>query len=108
MPKKLDWEAYTNQKRIQVIEEIKEGISMNDGCIVNFNMFSDLALSLSIEIDENKITGLYGSLNDVLNVSGFEPENINQESKKERLIFMNISFGQGSGDLKLDIPAVPG
>ncbi|MDX5584883.1 MAG: hypothetical protein QNK20_08100, partial [Aureibaculum sp.] len=77
------------------------------GCIMNFNMFSDLALTLSIEIEENKIQTLHKALSLVVNISEFELDDLNLESKKERLIFMNISFGSGKGEPKHEIPEVP-
>ena len=55
MIKKLNWEAYSSHKRIIAIEEIKQVIINNGGYIINYNMFSDLAISLSIEIEENQI-----------------------------------------------------
>lgn len=108
MPEKLSWEAFTDHSRIQAIEEVKDVISINGGCIVNFSMFSDLALSLSIEIEENRIFGLYKTLSSILKISGFDIKNINSESAKERLIFLNISFSSGRGELKNEIPDVPG
>ena len=55
MQKKLSWELFSNTNRHEVIDAIKNIISDNDGCIMNFTSFSDLALGLSIEIEENKI-----------------------------------------------------
>ena len=55
MQKKLSWQIFSNDDRNKVIEVIKNTISNSGGCIMNFNMFSDLALTLSIEIEENKI-----------------------------------------------------
>lgn len=83
MIKKLNWQAYSGNDRNKIIDKIKEAISASDGCILNFNMFSDLALSLRIEIEEREIQGLHKSLSCILKVSDFDPEDINLESKKE-------------------------
>ncbi|MDN5201971.1 hypothetical protein QQ008_11370 [Fulvivirgaceae bacterium BMA10] len=107
MLRKLNWQAYTNGDRNKTIEEVKAIISNNDGCIMNFNMFSDLALSLSIEIEENKIPALHSTLSEILKVSGLK-ENVNPDSTKDWLIFINISFSSGKGELKREVPAVPG
>jgi hypothetical protein len=104
MQKKLSWQVFSNDDRNEVIEAVKNTISNSDGCIMNFNMFSDLALTLSVEIEENKIQTLHRALSRVVNVSKLEVHNINLESKKEWLIFMNISFGKGKGELKQEIP----
>lgn len=42
MKNKLTWAAYSSKPRIEIIENIKDIISKNDGYIMNFNMFSDL------------------------------------------------------------------
>lgn len=75
---------------------------------MNFNMFSDLALTLSVEVEENRIPELYNALSSTLRVSDFDAENIRTESTKEWLLFMNISFGGGEGKLKGEVPAIPG
>ncbi len=108
MQKKLNWEAFSNGKRNKVIEELKNTISSSDGYIMNFNMFSDLALTLSIEIEENKIQTLHKALALVLKVSELDLNELNLESKKDWIIFINISFGKGIGELKQKIPKVPG
>ena len=108
MQKKLSWQAFSNDDRNKVIEAVKNTSSNKDGCIMNFNMFSDLALTLSIEIEENKIQTLHKALSLIVNISEFELHDLNLESKKEWLIFMNISFTKGKGELKHEIPEVPG
>ena len=108
MQKKLSWQAFSNGDRNTVIEYVKNAISSNDGCIMNFNMFSDLALSLSIEIEAYRAIELYKSFSEILSINDDDENAISSESKKELLIFMNISFGQGKGKLKSQIPDVPG
>ena len=108
MQKKLSWQAFSNDQRNEVIEAVKNAISLSDGCIMNFNMFSDLALNLSIEIEENKIQELHRTLSLVINLSELDLHDINLESKKEWLIFLNTSFSRGKGELKQVIPEVPG
>lgn len=108
MLKKLNWQAFSNGDRAKVIGKVKDIISVNDGCIMNFNIFSDLALSLSIEIEEKCIPRLYKALCSVVSLSEFDIQDINTSSQKEWIIFMNISFGSGEGNLKQEIPEVPG
>ncbi len=108
MQNKLNWQAYTNADRNNVIEEIKNAISSADGYILNFSMYSDLALTLSIEIEENNIERLHKKLSLLFNLPELEQQHINLASKKDWLIFMNISFSRGKGQLKQEIPEVPG
>ena len=108
MLKKLNWEAIATDERNKVIEAVKDAISTHDGYIMNFNMYSDLGLSLSIEIEENNIIGLYKALATILNMPDFKEGHININSKKECLLLLYVSFIQGKGALKNVIPKVPG
>jgi len=108
MKQKLNCQGFSHKKRNKSIEEVKETISRSEGWIVNFSMFSDLALSLSIEIEEAGIPALYESLSQILQLSDFDVNSTKPGSKKEWLILMNISFTKGTGDLKMNIPDVPG
>ena len=74
---------------------------------MNFNMFSDLAITFSIEIPENKIIELHNALKSILKISDIESKHAIPQSKKEWLIFMNISFSKGTGELKIEKPEVP-
>jgi len=107
MQKKLNWSAYSGKSRNELIEKIKNAISANDGSIINFNMFSDLSLVLNIEIPEDRILDLHNGLKSFLTISDIPSPDI-QNTKKDWLIFLNISFGRGMGDLKSEIPDVPG
>ncbi len=108
MQKKLFWEAVSNEDRNKVINQIKDIISKNSAYIINFNMFSDLALGLSIGVEENKIYELHRSLCEILTVSDLKFENNNKNGEEEWLIFMNVSFGKGEGAMKVVVPEVPG
>ncbi len=100
MLQKLNWQAYTNQNRNQITEQVKDAISMSDGCIINFTLFSDLAMSLSIEIEENKIHHLHASIAKIIPLTELDLKQIQTDSQREWLIFLNISFSEGKGDLK--------
>ena len=103
----LKWQAFSNSDRNETIQRVKDAISSNDGYILNFQMFSDLALSLSIEIAPNKLDSLRTSLGNEMVLS----ESLDSRPKpstKECMIHLNLSFGKGTGDLKVEVPAVPG
>ncbi len=106
MKSKLNWEAFSNRNRIEVIEEVKQLILDHDGYIIHFKMFSDLALNLNIEIEADKIPTLHQALSSKMSIS--ELENHLFDSKKEWLIFIHLSFGQSHGNLRHEIPEVPG
>ncbi len=108
MYKKLNWQAYSSGNRNELIEAIKDVISKSDGYIMNFNLFSDIALSLSIEIEEQKVAALHEALSGVVTVSELDQEKLHPHSSKEVLLFLNVSFSSGKGDVAIEIPAVPG
>lgn len=108
MQKKFKWEAFSERNRNRVIEEVKKAISNCDGYIINFNMFSDLAIHLSIEIAENQVAKLYASLANHIKISPEFQKDFASISSKECLISLNINFTLGTGNLKREIPAVPG
>ena len=108
MLKKLNWEAIATDERNKVIEAVKDTIATNDGYIMNFNMYSDLGLSLSIEIEESNINELHKALSTILKMSDFKEDQIKLKSKKECLLLLYVSFIQGKGALKNVIPKVPG
>lgn len=108
MKKSQNWKGYTSENRMESIDKIKSIISNNEGYILNFNLFSDLAMSMSIEIEESRLSQLHDSLQTVLQMSELEYNTTHLKSSNESLIFLNISFGSGTGNMKIDIPKVPG
>ena len=108
MINKLYWQATTNENRNKSIEDIKEIIMKYDGCIMHFNLFSDLAMSLSVETEENKIIELHEALSDRFEINSLNQKIINLKSNKEWLILINLSFSSGKGNLKNTIPNFPG
>lgn len=76
------------------------------GNIVDFKLFSDISLTMVIEIEEFKIDKLYEELVNNIGIDKFEF--LNSSSRKERTVYLNITFSKGSGNLIIEIPAVPG
>lgn len=105
---KLNWQALSTNDRNEAIDELKNTISKNNGYIINFSLFSDLGLSLTIEIEEKSILNLYKEISKTLLISEPEPVNLDKNSIKDWWILMNISFSKGKGDLKNNIPSIPG
>lgn len=108
MKKKLNWQGYTAGDRNEQIEVVKKAVSESDGFIIHFQMFSDLALSLSIGIEEMNILCLHRELQNILTLSGPVPGDLNPNAREEWLIFLNVSFSKGKGTLETEVPMVPG
>lgn len=102
---RIFWTGYSKKERIAVISEI-EKIVNTYGFITDFKQFSDISLSLTIEIEDIKIMELYSALSknislDEYKISPLEPNN-------ECVIFLNLTFIKGKGNMKHEIPNVPG
>lgn len=97
--------AYCKQKRLIAINEIEKIVS-EYGYIVDFKPFSEISLILNIEIEELNIDKLYFALKSYMGMKDFEE--LRSHSNRERTVFLNITFVQGTGDLIIESPAVPG
>jgi hypothetical protein len=103
--KNIFWSGYVLEDRLSGIEKVKRIIA-EYGDVVNFNMFSDLSISLEIEITENRLYDLYQALNHQIQM---DPTMVSSSlSTKQRVLYLNLSFSKGSGNLKINVPAVPG
>lgn len=108
MKNKLNWTLFSNKDRNEAINDLKDIITENHGWIVTSNFFSDLAMNMTIEIQEKDIVCLHSELDKSMIVSALKIDDIDEESDNEWWIFLNITFAQGKGDLKIEIPKVPG
>lgn len=99
------WTAFSNDERHSAINKIQNMVSKY-GDIVDVHFFSDISLSLTVEIEEFKIDKLYDELTKITVIQ--KPDYLNSISKIERTIYLNITFTKGTGNLKIEIPSVPG
>lgn len=99
------WTAYCNKSRYEALGEIERMID-NHGFITDFKEFSNISLMLKIEIEERKIDALYSELSHYMTMEETVP--VNSYALTERVIFMNVSFPAESGNLRVEVPAVPG
>lgn len=99
------WTGFCSKNRNQAISEIEQIISKH-GFITDFKKFSDISISLVIEITERKIDLLYNELFEYMTLYDFNL--LSSASENERTILLNITFTKGTGDLKIEVPAVPG
>jgi len=99
------WTGYSHDERHSAINKIQSVVSKY-GDIVDFKLFSDISLSLTIEIEEFKIDKLYDGLSK--NIAIEKSEYLNSISRNERTVYLNITFAMGTGNLKIEVPSVPG
>ncbi|MEQ1798368.1 MAG: hypothetical protein ABL872_10460 [Lacibacter sp.] len=99
------WTGYSNDERHSSMSIIKRVIAKY-GDIVDFKFFSDISLTMVIEIEEFKIDKLFDELTDNIGIDKFEY--LNSISKKERTVYLNVTFSKGTGNLIIEVPSVPG
>lgn len=99
------WTGFSNGDRPAAMLEIS-GIVSAFGDLVNIHLFSDLAVNLTIEIEEAKIDLLYDALKNV--ISMHPHYYLHSAAKRERKVYLNITFSAGTGNLRIEVPAVPG
>jgi len=99
------WKGFSNKDRNAVINEI-ENIINRYGFITDFHMFTDMEICIKIETEEQNLYPLYSDLKNQITLNDYI--DINSKSKKEHTIFLNITFLNSTGNLKIEVPAVPG
>lgn len=96
--------AYCPLERTAGISEL-ELIIGKYGFLTDFKIFSDISISMIIEMEEGKVGDLYADLKNLTSLHDFESPG---RSPRECLVFLNVTFTRGSGDLRIDVPDVPG
>ena len=101
------WSGIFMQDRIKGIQEA-ETIIDELGFITDFKQFSDLAICLIIEIEQDKVNALYHALTEKFKMDEFTVIPEQKGGIISQQIFFNISFKEGHGNLKVEVPSVPG
>ena len=73
--------------------------------ILNFKRFSDISLSLIIEIEERKLQAMLNALKTIVSIA--DSLSSLSESTSECFIFLNIIFTKGTGDVEIEVPNIP-
>jgi hypothetical protein len=102
--KRLYWTAISNQERVKALDDLNSILDRH-AIILNFNRFSDLSMGLVLEIAPQKVDLLYHDLSEVLAVEGYET--INYQAGQDVLLFLNVTFAKGIGDLEIEVPNFP-
>jgi hypothetical protein len=102
---KYYWSGISHANRLKAIGEITDIVDKS-ATILNFKQFSDISLSLILEMEENRVNDLKIRLKEILLIEGSEPES--QSSTHNCMVLFNITFSKGTGDLKMEVPEVPG
>ena len=101
---KLYWKGISHDDRIKAIGEITATIDKH-GIILNFQRFSDIILSLVVEVEADKLNSLYDCLCKILILEGFDRNTPILPGCYT--LFLNITFSKGTGDLEIEVPNIP-
>jgi tRNA U38,U39,U40 pseudouridine synthase TruA len=99
------WTGFSYEERHSAISKIQNVVSKY-GYIIDFHQFSDISISVVIEVNEFKIDKLHADLKKIIGLKDFE--SLYSTSAKERMVYLNITFPKGTGNHKIEVPAVPG
>jgi hypothetical protein len=99
------WTGICREGRNSGISRLVECINKY-GSVINSNFFSDLSMSLTIEISENQIKPLYNNLKDIIEV--FCDIDVILNTSTDSMILFNIAFTKGTGNLRIEVLEVPG
>ena len=108
MKKKFRLQAYTSDNRHLTIDQIQKLINRYDGFLMNHRMYSDLQMSMYVEMKEYRLLNFYHNLCKQFRISGFDIKNFDPHSRKTCRIYLNVYFIKGVGKLKVRVPRVPG
>lgn len=103
--KQFFWTGISSKDRLVAIDEVTNLIN-GYGVLLNHQLFSDISISLVIEVEAKCIQPLWTALSEIMSVES--KENTAAMSGKDCTIYLNITFTQGKGDLIRDVPSIPG
>jgi hypothetical protein len=103
--KRFYWTGISHDERIKAISETTYIVDKY-GIISTSNRFSDLSFNLMIEIEECKVNDLYINLKEILFME--DMESYLTDSRTDCVVFLSITFTKSTGDLKIEVPNVPG
>lgn len=103
--KKSYWTAYCKGTRLNSLNRI-EAIISKYGFILNFTLFSDISISIVVETNEKLVENLYSDLINEISITDYKA--LNSISDNDCYVLLNITFTDSTGDLRIEVPNVPG
>lgn len=101
----LYWTGISNDARIEGLDKIKTTVD-SFAFIMDFHFFSDLSVSLVISVQSENILPLKLALSTFMNVD--DNPLLAVVPNTEHTILFNITFTKGSGNLRIEVPQIPG
>jgi hypothetical protein len=98
------WSGISRDERIKAISDI-HAIIDKYAIILNFQRFSDISLSLVLELDESDPGAFKTELSTIIQLDDTRED---KTPEKNVIIYLNVSFTEGTGDLTIEVPHIPG
>lgn len=95
------WTAICTEERLKSMADLTRIIDQY-ATILNFQRFSDVSLSLVLELEANKVSELQRALRQILLLEGEDVAPTH--ATVDCLVLMNITFATGKGNLELEMP----
>jgi hypothetical protein len=103
--KRFYWKGICSEDRLKGISLIRDQINKY-GFIIDYRFFSDISISMIIDIEERNIKSLYEDLIKLIKIS--DHHELTSDSKTECEILFSITFTEGTGNMTFEVPSVPG
>jgi hypothetical protein len=102
--KKLYWKGYNYADRPVAVHTVESTVKPW-GAVVDYKMFSDMVVTLTIEIEACKVDALYAELKPVLDLEDSPPIQMDSDIKIQ--IFLNMTFVPEPGDTETEVLVLP-
>jgi len=106
--KKFRLKAFASEDRHNIIESVQDIVNDSKCFLISYKMFSDLQMSMYIEMKEHRLLNFYHRLSKKIKLSVFDLNDYDVHSKKTCRVYLNVSFVKGVGNLKVNVPKIPG
>lgn len=101
----LFWKGIARKGRLEAISEVRSVVDKH-GSMIDAKAFSDLSLTLFIEVEEQKLRNLFHDLEQCVVLDASEPSV--SSAARVTCVYLNLDFPGGKGDLVHVTPDVPG
>lgn len=105
---RIYWEGIANAPRDQVLQQIKRSIQIAGGTITHSHFFSDISVGLTIELLSQEMELLRQILEKTVSLKSDAQIATTFPDSTEIALMLNITFSDGTGNLRNEIPMVPG
>jgi hypothetical protein len=99
------WTGLCREERVKALPEITRILDQY-AIILNFQLFSDVSMSLVLELEGCNLSPLFLGLSNIMSVE--LGETVFTHSKADHILLMNITFTKGTGNMEIEVPAIPG